>query len=48
MPAGVVTVTRTVPLDSGGDTAVIEVGESIVKAIALVAPNVTAVARPRF
>jgi hypothetical protein len=44
VPAGAVTVTSTVPAGSAGEIAVIEVGDVTVKLVALVEPNVTAVA----
>ena len=43
VPPGVVTVTSTVPAPAG-EVAVIEVAELTVKLVALVAPNLTAVA----
>jgi hypothetical protein len=43
VPDGVVTVTSTVPVPAG-ETAVIELAELTVKLVALVAPNLTAVA----
>jgi hypothetical protein len=43
VPPAVVTVTSTVPVPAG-DVAVIEVAELTVKLVALVAPNLTAVA----
>jgi hypothetical protein len=43
-PPGAVTVTLTVPADSVGDVAVIEVSELTVMAVAAVVPNMTAVA----
>ena len=47
MPPGVVTVTSTVPADSGGLVAVICVAVSLVTAAAA-PPNFTAVAPARF
>src|SRR5437588_1116299 len=46
VPAGVVTVTSTVPVPAG-DVAVIDVGEATVKP-AFAAPNLTAVAPPKL
>ena len=43
VPPAVVTFTSTVPVPAG-DVAVIDVAETTVKPVALVAPNVTAVA----
>ena len=43
VPPGVVTVTSTVPVPAG-ETAVIELSELTVKLVALVEPNLTAVA----
>jgi len=42
-PPDVVTVTSTLPADSTGETAVIEVAEFTLKLVALVEPNLTAV-----
>ena len=44
VPAGVVTVTSTLPAAPAGATAVIEVAELTVNNVAAVAPNLTAVA----
>jgi hypothetical protein len=44
VPLGVVTLTSTVPLVAGGETAVIELAELTVKPAAALAPNDTAVA----
>ena len=44
VPTGVVTVTCTVPSNSAGDTAVIDVGELTTKLVALTDPNLTDVA----
>jgi hypothetical protein len=44
VPAGVVTVTSTVPVASGGEVAVMEEAELTTKVAAAVAPNLTAVA----
>ena len=41
MPPGVVTVTSTVPADSAGEVAVIEVAEFTVTAVAVMLPNIT-------
>src|ERR1700751_3450870 len=41
VPIGVVTVTSTVPTISGGDTAVSDVDEFLVKLVASVEPNLT-------
>jgi hypothetical protein len=43
VPLGVVTVTSTVPVPAG-ETAVIEVSEMTLKLVALVEPNLTALA----
>ena len=43
-PAGMVTVTSTVPAAPAGEVAVIWVAETTVKAVAAVAPKSTAVA----
>ena len=40
-PPAVVTVTSTVPADSAGDVAVIEVVELYVTAVAVMVPNIT-------
>ena len=41
VPPGVVTVTLTVPADSAGDAAVIDVEELTVTAVAVTVPNIT-------
>ena len=41
MPPAVVTVTLTVPADSAGDVAIIEVAELTVTAVAVTVPNIT-------
>ena len=41
MPPAVVTVTLTVPADSAGDVAVMEVVEPTVTAVAVTVPNIT-------
>jgi hypothetical protein len=48
VPLGVVTVTSMVPEASAGATAVIAVSDTIVKLVAAVAPNVTALAPVKF
>jgi hypothetical protein len=48
VPPGVVTVTSTAPAGSVGETALSEVALVTVNVLAVVAPNVTAVARARF
>jgi hypothetical protein len=47
VPLGVVTVTSTVPVPAG-ETAVIEVSEMTLKLVALVEPNLTALAPVRL
>jgi hypothetical protein len=41
VPPAVVTVTLTVPADSAGDVAVMEVAELTVTAVAVMVPNIT-------
>ena len=48
VPAGVVTVTSTVPALAAGAVAVMEVGELTVKLTALADPNLTAVVPVKF
>ena len=48
MPPDVVTVTFTVPADSGGEVAVIEVAELTVAAVAVTVSNITVADEVKF